>query len=523
MRDHPSWRHGALAGLLAAGTALLGLGSTPAQAAQDPIRNANRPGSVPGAYIVVLKDTTALAEVTTAKAKDLTARHGGRLTYVYTAGLRGFAVKMSEQAAARLAAEPGVAYVEQDGRAHIADTQTNPPSWGLDRVDQRALPVDKGYTYGNKAENVTAYILDTGLYKAHGDFGGRASDGYDFIDDDAIANDCHGHGTHVSGTVGSATYGVAKGVRLVGVRVLDCSGNGEWSQVIAGIDWMVKNVRKPAVANMSLSGDPDSSVDDAVARATSAGITMAVAGGNNNGADSCSYSPARAPSAITAGATDSSDTRSSFSNVGTCLDVFAPGSSIVSTANSGGTATMSGTSMASPHVAGAAALYLSANPSATPAEVTKALTGNATPNVVKSPGSGSPNKLLYTGFIGGGGPNPPTCAGGGNDADVAIPDAGSAVNSPVTIQNCEGKGTTSTSVKVDVVHSFTSDLAIDLVGPSGAVFTLKKPGGVGTADGVHQTYTVNTSAENRNGAWQLRVRDLYSYDAGTIDAWSITF
>ncbi|MFI9550221.1 S8 family peptidase [Nonomuraea endophytica] len=517
MTDRTSSRRGAVALLLAVATAALGLGATPAQALQNPIRNADAPGSIPGSYIVVFRDATAVARTTRDRADALAGKYGGRISHVYTAGLRGFAARMDERAAARLAAEPGVAYVEQDGMARVADRQPN-PTWGLDRIDQRALPLDRGYTYPGKAENVTAYVLDTGIFKAHSDFGGRAADGYDFIDDDAVAQDCHGHGTHVSGTVGSATYGVAKGVALVGVRVLDCSGNGPWSGVIAGLDWVIANARKPAVANLSLAGSKDTSVNEAVRRLVAAGIPATIAAGNNNG-NACDTSPASEPTAITAGATNSSDNKYSLSNHGSCLDLFAPGEGVTSTSNSGGSTTMSGTSMAAPHIAGAAALYLSAYPSASPDQVVRALVDNATPDVVRGPGAGSPNKLLYTGFLGG----PPTCAGGGNSADVAVPDAGAAVSSPVTVTGCDGAGTSATSVRVDIVHTYSADLVIDLVGPSGAVYNLKKSGGVGSAGGVHQTFAVNTSAETKNGTWNLRVRDVYTYDTGAIDAWTLAF
>ncbi|MEJ2858329.1 MULTISPECIES: S8 family peptidase [unclassified Saccharothrix] len=490
-----------------------------AAAPEGTIRGANQPGTVEGAYIVVLKDSAVDAQRTPDKASDLARAYGGTLKLTYTAALRGFSVSITEARARRLAADPAVDYVEQDGIATATGTQDN-PTWGLDRVDQKNLPLDKKYNYPGTASNVTAYVVDTGIHKAHSDFGGRAVDGYDFIDNDSVAQDCNGHGTHVAGTIGSGTYGVAKAVKLVGVRVLNCQGQGAWSQVIGGIDWVAKNAVKPAVANMSLGGGADSSVDDAVRRAVAAGITFAVASGNDN-KDACSTSPARTAEAITVNATDSSDTRSTFSNYGSCTDIFAPGTSITSTWHNGSTNTISGTSMATPHVAGAAALYLSANTAATPAQVSKALTDNATAGVVKNAGSGSPNKLLYTGFLGGG--NPPACSGGSNTDDVAIPDTNTAVTSSIAVSNCDGVGTTSTSVKVDINHSYTGDLAIDLVGPSGAVIVLRKAGGVGSSAGVHETFSVNTSSENKNGTWKLRVTDVYSYDTGTLDSWSISF
>ncbi|WP_020673126.1 S8 family peptidase [Amycolatopsis nigrescens] len=353
--------------------------------AEGQIITAGAQEAVAGSYIVGLKGSSA-------GAGDLVARYGGQITQTYTAALQGFAVSMNEQQAKRLAADPRVAYVEQDGAAHLTGTQTN-PTWGLDRIDQKALPLDKKYTYPNEGAGVTVYVVDTGTMLTHPDFGDRVKSGYDFIDNDSNSSDCHGHGTHVAGTVGSSTYGVAKKVNIVGVRVLNCSGSGQNSQVVAGIDWVTKNAAKPAVLSMSLGGGANTSVDSAVRRAVQAGITTTVASGNSN-TDACNTSPARAPEAITVNATDSNDGRASFSNYGRCTDIFAPGVSILSTKNGGGTATMSGTSMATPHVAGAAAVYLSANPSATPAQVDTALKNGASDNVVKNPGSGSTNKLL---------------------------------------------------------------------------------------------------------------------------------
>lgn len=522
MTAHLSVRHGAFGAIACVSLALLGpptagAATVPENLTASPsIRGAGAAGTIPGQYIVVLKDGAR------STASTLATRYGGRVKLTYTTALRGFSAQLSEAEALRLAADPEVKYVEQDGIAKAVDTQRN-PTWGLDRIDQAKLPLDQAYTYATKASNVTAYIVDTGIYKTHSDFGGRATDGYDFIDNDAVAQDCNGHGTHVAGTVGSTTYGVAKGVALVGVRVLNCQGQGEWSQVIGGIDWVAKNAKKPAVANMSLGGEANSSVDDAVKRAVAAGVSFSVAAGNDNGANACNTTPARTPEAITVGSTDNQDNRSSFSNLGSCLDLFAPGSGITSTWNNGGTNSISGTSMATPHVSGAAALYLAGNPSATPAAVATALTGNATPNVVKNPGSGSPNKLLNTTFIGGGDPEPPTCAGGASTEDAAIPDAGAAVSTATTITGCDGNGTSATSVKVDINHTYTGDLQVDLVAPSGAVLNLRRPGGVGSADGLHQTFTVNTAAEKRNGTWKLQVKDIYRFDTGTLDGWSLDF
>jgi subtilisin family serine protease len=330
-----------------------------------------------------------------AEATGLTARYGGSVARVYGAALNGFAASMSAPAAQRLAADPAVAYIEQDQTISLAATQSNPPSWGLDRIDQRSLPLSGSYTYPNTAGNVRAYIIDTGIRFTHSDFGGRATSGYDAILGGS-ADDCNGHGTHVAGTVGGSTYGVAKQVRLVAVRVLTCVGTGTTAGVIAGVNWVTANAVKPAVANMSLGGGVSQSLDDAVAASVASGVSYAVAAGNDN-ADACNYSPARTPSAITVGATTNTDARASYSNYGTCLDIFAPGSSITSAwwLTDTSTNTISGTSMASPHVAGAAALVLSTNPSWSPQQVRDYLVNNATTGVVTNPGAGSPNRLLF--------------------------------------------------------------------------------------------------------------------------------
>ena len=507
---------------LVAGMAVVAAGAGPAVAQAGSVRGTERP--VADSYIVVFKDGATDAPTTNAKALDLARRHGGKVSNTYVASVRGFAVKLGEAAARRLASDPSVAYVQQDGWASITDTQTN-PTWGLDRIDQASLPLDQRYTYPNTAPGVTAYVLDTGIYKAHTEFEGRATDGYDFIDNDPDASDCQGHGTHVAGTIGAKTHGVAKKVKLVAVRVLNCSGSGQYSQIIKGIDWVAQNAVKPAVANMSLGGGADSTVDSAVQRAIAAGVTFGVAAGNNNG-NACNTSPARTPEAITVAASDSADKRSiwtpgsSESNWGSCVDLFGPGSNITSTRNGGGTQSMGGTSMATPHVVGAAALHLTANPSATPVQVRDALVNNATSGKITDV-KGSPNKLLNIGFIGG--TPDPTCEPATNGDDVSIPDNNTAVSSSVTVSGCTGKASTSTKVKVDINHPYTADLAIDLIGPSGASYSLKKAGGTSSSSGVHETFTVDASAEDRNGTWKLQVTDVWAYDAGAIDAWSLTF
>lgn len=363
---------------------------------------------IPGQYIIVLRDDLVASSSVSAIAAEMAATYGGELLQTYDAALTGFAVKFAEERSAEavsgLTQDERVELVEQDHTVSIADeaatdtTQTGAP-WGLDRIDQRALGLNGSFVYNRTGSGVRVYIIDTGIRTAHTQFGSRATSGYDAIDGALPADDCNGHGTHVAGTVGGSTYGVAKGVSLIAVRVLNCSGSGSNSQVIAGINWVTAHHIKPAVVNMSLGGSASSALDAAVQNSISKGVTYAIAAGNSN-ANACNYSPARVGAALTVGATTSTDARASYSNWGTCLDLFAPGSSITSAWYTSNTATntISGTSMATPHVAGVAALYLQSNPSASPATVATALIGNTTPNVVSSRGTGSPNRLLFTNY-----------------------------------------------------------------------------------------------------------------------------
>ena len=406
-------------------TAVLGMGSLfllaacqdhspslgPAAGSTAPIVASRASAPIPEQYIVVFRP--GVTDVR-GQAGRLAAQVGGRLTQVYSHALEGMALRLPDAAVAALRANPNVAFVEQDQVVHAIATETN-ATWGLDRVDQRSLPLSTTYVYNADGSGVKAYIIDTGIELGHVDFGGRAHTGYDAVTAGGTAADCNGHGTHVAATVGGATYGIAKNVSLYAVRVLDCGGSGTWSQVIAGIDWVTANHGSAtAVANMSLGGGKSDAVNTAVENSIAAGVVYAVAAGNGNmfgiPQNACNSSPASAPSAITTGATTKTDGIASFSNYGTCVDILAPGVSVTSDWYTSTTATntISGTSMATPHVTGAAAAYLSSNPTATPAEVAAALTTNATPNAISGVNNGTPNKLLYTGFIGGGSTPPPS-------------------------------------------------------------------------------------------------------------------
>ena len=377
---------------------------------QGKIRKANKP--IRSQYIVVLNDDADPEGL----GNEAAARFSGRLRHVYRSALRGFAVTLSEQAAATLAEDSRVRFVEEDAEFELTQLQSSPP-WGLDRIDQRALPLDQTYTYGvPQPQQVTVHVIDTGIRVSHHEFAGRAFIGGDYVDDDQdgdpndIANDdgdpsrmdgqdCHGHGTHVAGTIGGLNVGVAKNVIIQAHRVFTCGGNSALSGILAAIDAVTDGPR-PAVANMSLGGGASAALDGAVQASIASGVTYTIAAGNAN-IDAGLTSPARVTQAITVGSTASNDTRSSFSNWGPALDLFAPGSSVSSASYTSdtGLVTMSGTSMAAPHAAGLAAMYLERNPSATPTQVRDALVNAATPGKVTGAGSGSPNLLLYSGFL----------------------------------------------------------------------------------------------------------------------------
>jgi subtilisin family serine protease len=348
---------------------------------------------VPNEFIVVLKDDAPGDDDAPRRARG----RGGQVVAQWRHAIRGFAVRGGPALLAALRSDHDVAWVEPVQEFGIGVAQT-PATWGLDRIDQRNLPLNNTYNYTKTGSGVRAYIIDTGILITHSQFGGRASHGFDFVDNDANATDCNGHGTHVAGTVGGSTHGVAKAVSLVAVRVLNCSGSGTTTGVINGVNWVTQNAVRPAVANMSLGGGASSSLDQAVNNSINSGVTYAIAAGNSN-RNACFYSPARVAAAITVGATTSSDARASYSNYGSCLDLFAPGSSITSAwyTSTSATAVLSGTSMAAPHVAGAAALYLQGTPSASPSQVRTAIVNAATTGKVTNRGGQSPNRLLHTG------------------------------------------------------------------------------------------------------------------------------
>jgi subtilisin family serine protease len=375
--------------------------------------------AIPNRYIVLFDDTAlssklAPAREVSALTSDVAKQYGARPDRVYSTAMKGFAAQMSAKEAMMMSRDPRVRMVEEDGLVSISATQPNPPSWGLDRVDQRQLPLNGSYNYEAAASNVNVYVIDTGIRPSHVEFGGRATADYDALIDGQNGIDCNGHGTHVAATVGGNTVGVARGVRIHGIRALPCSGTGPVSNVLAAVDWVTANYVAPAVVNMSLGGDVSTLLDFVVEQSIAGGLPFVIAAGNATD-DACLTSPARVPSAITIGATGPTDNFLYFSNYGTCVDLLAPGDDIRSAWFTGDQIyrSLSGTSMATPHVTGIAALYLSTHPNATPAEIANVVISRATPGVISGlPDTATPNLIAYS--------EPPVESCGGTEYESAL-------------------------------------------------------------------------------------------------------
>lgn len=398
-----------LLAVFAVGAAATFLTPSTIQGHKSKIRKATQP--IPNRYVVVLKPTAlrSQAETSESSAGRLASRFGGAVDKVFNHALQGFSAEMTPQAAQAMSNDPDVLFVEEDSYISVNTTQHNAP-WGLDRVDQRNVPLNNSYTYAKTGAGVHVYVIDSGIRASHVEFAGRATADYDSMYDGQNGNDCHGHGTHVAATIGGSNYGVAKNVRLHGIRVVGCNGIGTVSSAVEGIDWVTANHVSPAVANMSMGSAASPLMDFAVQGSIDAGVTYVAAAGNAN-ADACQVSPARVGSVITVGASDQNDVRAPFSNFGSCVDLFAPGVDVMSAWawNDVASFTASGTSMATPHVTGAVALYLEDNPNATPAQATVGVMGDATSGTMNPMGDGSPNLMLFTAPAG------PTAA----DASVA--------------------------------------------------------------------------------------------------------
>ncbi|MBO2582460.1 S8 family peptidase [Shewanella algae] len=501
--------------------------SSPLVLAQDyqaQLHAVNPAKAIKDQYIVVfntpavinLNDPNGVSAYASSMGARLANEHGIEVRQNFGNSLNGVLVKANAAQIQSLLKDPNIKYVEQDQRVSIepmveAAGDQGGVTWGLDRIDQRDLPLNSNYHYDYDGSGVTAFVIDTGVRNTHNEFGGRASSGYDFIDNDNDSSDCNGHGTHVAGTIGGSTYGVAKNVNIVGVRVLNCSGSGTNSGVISGINWVKNNAQGPSVANMSLGGGASQALDDAVNAAVAAGISFVVAAGNDN-SNACNYSPARAANAVTVGSTTSTDSRSSFSNYGTCLDIYAPGSSITSAwyNSNSATNTISGTSMASPHVAGVAALYLAENPALSPTQLTNLLVSRASSGKVGDAKTGSPNKLLYS-LAGDDG-------GCGNDCPSDDTPLDNGVG--ISVSGVQGS---SNYFYIDVPAG-AADLNIDLAGGSGDADLYVSQGSKPTLNsyqcrpyksGNNESCSFSSPAEGR---WYVMLQGYSAYSGATLTA-----
>ncbi len=474
----------------------------------------------------------AVSDYARMQANMMENRYGVRMADDFGDIINAVEVRASPRKIRRMRRDPNVLYIEPVKLTRVApvSASSSTSSWGLDRVDQRDLPLDGNYHYDYDGSGVTAYVIDTGVMNSHNDFGGRATSGYDFYDNDPDASDCHGHGTHVAGTIGGSTWGMAKNVNLVGIKVLSCGGSGSTTQVIQALNWIRNNRTGPSVANISLQFGSSRALNDAVNAAVDAGINVVVAAGNWS-TNACNVSPAGAMKAITVAASDRNDRRASWSNYGSCIDIFAPGVSITSAmiGSNSNTATWSGTSMASPHVAGAVVLMLDAHPGMTPVQIRDDIVERGTEGKISNP-SGSLNKLLYSleEVVCAACPPPPCtsdCPPGGtysNNNPVVLAVSGSAsssVNVPVVepVKKLE--------VRVEVEHPTINELELVLHSPTGNRYVLQDRVGNGGAASMVKTFVVTVSegedAANQ-GNWRLEIANHNQQSSGRLKRWQIT-